>query len=79
MHHGRGHGRRLVSADLDHNLPTFPVARDSLERRPGLRDRENRVDLRAKLAGVDECSQLQQLLVVGFDNEVGRALPRLRS
>ena len=57
----------LVSANLEHDLATLPAARDSLERRPGLRERKNRVDLRAKLACVHERSQLQQLLVVGFD------------
>src|SRR5262249_37475207 len=76
--HGRGHARarRLVtsvSADLEHDLATLPAARESLERCPGLRERKNRVDLRAKLARVYERSQLQQLLVVGFDNEVDRA------
>src|SRR5215218_6674899 len=73
--HGRGHGRtrRLVSANLEHDLATLPAGRDSLERRPGLRKRKNRVDLRAKLACVHERSQLQQLLVVGFDDEVDRA------
>src|SRR6266540_4174260 len=62
--HGPG-GRtcRLVSANLEHDLATLPAARDSLERRPGLRERKNRVDLRAKLACVHERSQLQQLLV----------------
>ena len=44
-----------------------------LERRPDLRERENRVDLRAKLACIHERSQLQQLLLVGFDDEVDRA------
>src|SRR5438876_8061242 len=73
--HGRGHGRtfRLVSANLEHDLATLPAARDSLERRQGLRERKNRVDLRTKLACVHERSQLQQLLVVGFDDEVNRA------
>src|SRR4029453_17951232 len=72
---GRGHGptRRLVSANLEHDLATLPAARDSLERRPGLGERKNRVDLRAKLACVHERSQLQQLPVVGFDDEVARA------
>src|SRR6266511_4084798 len=65
--------RRLVSANLEHDLATLPAARDSLERRQGLRERKNRVDLRAKLACVHERSQLQQLLVVGFDDEVDRA------
>src|SRR6266536_3295376 len=65
--------RRLVSANLEHDLATLPAARDSLERRLGLRERKNRVDLRAKLACVHEQSQLQQLLVVGFDDEVDRA------
>src|SRR5947208_14960080 len=66
-------GRRLVSANLEHDLATLPAARDSLERRPGLGERKNRVDLRTKLACVHERSQLQQLLVVGFDGEVDRA------
>ena len=44
--HGRGHGRtrRLVSANLEHDLATRPAARDPLERRAGLRARKNRVD-----------------------------------
>src|SRR5919109_811453 len=42
-----GRTRRLVSANLEHDLATLPAARDSLERRPGLRERKNRVDLRA--------------------------------
>src|ERR671922_2397903 len=73
--HGRGHGRtrRLVSANLEHDLATLPAARDSLERRPGLREPKKRVDLRAKLACIHERSQLQQLLAVGFDDEVDRA------
>src|SRR5919198_5856940 len=73
--YGRGHGRtrRLVSANLEHDLATLPAARDSLECRPGIRERKDRVDLRAKLACVHERSQLQQLLVVGFDDEVDRA------
>src|SRR4029453_16201083 len=65
--------RRLVTANLQHDLATLPAARDSLERRQGLRERKNRVDLRAKLVCVRERSQLQQLLVVGFDDEVDRA------
>src|SRR5205809_2158236 len=65
--------RRLVSANLEHDLATLPAGRDSLECRPGLRERKDRVDLRAKLACVHERSQLQQLLVVGFDDEVDRA------
>src|SRR5436190_22149717 len=71
----RGHGRtrRLVRGNLEHDLATLPAARDSLERGPGLREGKNRVDLRAKLACVHERSQLQQLLVVGFDDEVDRA------
>src|SRR5262249_46794626 len=69
--HGRT--RRLVSANVEHDLATLPAFRDSLERRPGLRERKNRVALRAKLACVHERSQLQQLLVVGFDDEVDRA------
>ena len=32
--------RRLVSANLEHDLATLPAARDSLERRPGLRERK---------------------------------------
>src|ERR1044072_4802241 len=64
---------RLVSADLEHDIATLPAASDSLECRPGLGERKNRVDLRAKLARVHERSQLQQLLVVGFDDEVDRA------
>src|SRR6059058_1123223 len=73
--HGRGHGRtrRLVSANLEHDLAALPAARDSLERRPRLRERKDRVDLSAKLACVHERSQLQQLHVVGFDDEVDRA------
>src|SRR5438477_13081245 len=63
----------LVGANLEHDLATLPAGRDSLERRPGLRQRKNRVDLRAKLACLHERSQLQQLLVVGFDDEVDRA------
>ncbi len=71
----RGHGRtrRLVRGNLEHDLATLPAARDSLERGLSLRERKNRVDLRAKLACVHERSQLQQLLVVGFDDEVDRA------
>src|SRR5437762_14068029 len=44
--HGRGHGspRRLVRANLEHDLATLPAARDSLERRPCLPERKNRVD-----------------------------------
>src|SRR6266700_7048868 len=78
--HGRGHGRtrRLVSANLEPDLATLPAARDSLERRPGLRERKDRVDLRAKLACIHERSQLQQLLAVGFDDEVDRARCLLR-
>src|SRR5213075_2444659 len=68
-----GVARRLVSADLEHHLAPLPAGRDSLERRPGLGERKDRVDLRAKLACVHERSQLQQLLVVGFDDEVDRA------
>ena len=55
---------RLVSANLEHDLATLPAARDSLKRRPGLRERKNRVDLRAQLACVRERCQLQQLLMV---------------
>ena len=71
-HRGRGHGRtrRRVSANLEHDFATLPVARDSLERRPGLCQRKNRVDLRTKLVCVHQRFQLQQLLVVGFDDEV---------
>src|SRR5215213_8869817 len=71
---GRGHGRtcRLVSADLEYDLATLPAASDSIERRRGPRERKDRVDLRAKLAYVHERSQLQQLRVVGFDDEVDR-------
>src|SRR5262245_28597594 len=58
---------------LEHDLATLPAARDSLERRPGLRERIDRVDLRAQLACGHERRQLRQLLVVGFDDEVGRA------
>src|SRR5207247_5010283 len=68
-----GATRRLVSANLEHDLATLPAAPDSLERRPGLRERKNRVVLRAKLACVHERCQLRQLLVVGFDDEVDRA------
>ena len=50
----------------------LPVARDPLERRPGLRERKDRVDLRAKLACVRERSQLHQLFAVGLDDEVDR-------
>jgi len=71
--------RPLASANLEHDLAPLPAGRNPLERRPSLREREDRVDFRAKLACVHQRAQLQQLLVVGFDNEVGRALPRLRS
>ena len=71
--HGGGHGRTVgFSANLEHDLRASR-GRDSLERRPGLRERKNRVDLRVKLACVHERSQLQQLLAVGFDDEVDRA------
>src|SRR5436190_5734216 len=66
-------GPALVSAVLEHDLATLPAGRESLERRPGLRERKDRIDLRAKLARVHERCQLQQLLVVGFDDEIGRA------
>src|SRR4051794_8046346 len=65
--------RWLASANLEHDLATLAAGRDSLERRLGLRERKDRVDLRAKLACVHERAQLQQLLVVGFDDEVDRA------
>src|SRR5436190_12322136 len=63
----------LVGANLEHDLATLPAGRDSLERRPSLRQRKNRVDLGAKLACLHERSQLQQLLMVGLDDEVDRA------
>src|SRR6185436_2693468 len=68
-----GLARRLVSTNLEHDLATLPAARDSLERRPGLRERKNRVDLRSKRTCVHERSQLQQLIVVGLDDEIDRA------
>src|SRR6476469_8906140 len=64
---------RLVGAKLEHDLAPLPAGLDSLESRPGLRERKNRVDLHAKLACIHELSQLQQLLAVGLDDEVDRA------
>src|SRR5918994_3807498 len=66
MHPRRGHRRtrRLVSANLEHDLATLPVARESLERHPPFRERKNRVDLRTKLACVHERAQVAQLLLV---------------
>ena len=49
-----GRACRLVSASLEHDLATLPAGRDSFERCPGLRERKDRVDLRAKLACVHE-------------------------
>src|SRR5262245_1806626 len=64
---------RLVRGNLEHDLATLPAARDSLERRLRPREGEDRVDFRAKLPCVHQRTQLQQLLVVGLDDEVGRA------
>src|SRR5215831_9172435 len=68
-----GRTRVQAIANLEHDLAALPAGRDSLERCRGLRERKNRVDLRAKLACVQERSQLEQLLVVWFDDEVERA------
>src|SRR5215831_19936880 len=68
-----GRTRVQAIANLEHDLAALPAGRDSLERRRGLRERKNRVDLRAKLACVHERFQLQQLLAIGFDDEVERA------
>src|SRR5262249_26165388 len=60
-------------SNLEHDLAPLPGGRNPLERRPGLREREDRIDFRAKLARVHQGAQLQQLVAVGFDYEVRRA------
>ena len=81
-HDGRGVGAAvppLATANFEYDLAPLAWGRNPFEGRLRLCEREDRVDFRAKLARVHQRGQLQQLLVVGFDNEVGRALPRLRS
>src|SRR4051794_9829742 len=68
----------LIRADLEDHLATLAARRQSLERGPRRRERKDRVDLRAKLPRVHERCQLQQLLLVGLDDEVGRARHLLR-
>ena len=58
--------------DLDHDLPTFARSHDSIEGRPRVLQREHRVDGRADGPVVGEPCELDQLLSVRFDHEIGR-------
>src|SRR5688572_178408 len=64
---------RLGVADTEHYLAVLAGRRHALERGAGVGEREDGVELRPQLAGVDERGQLEELFAVRLDDEVGRA------
>src|SRR5262245_18862957 len=64
-------GVRLAAGDAEHDLATLAPLSHAVERRPGIGEREHGVDLRPDCAFVGEPCELDELVAVRLDDEVG--------
>src|SRR5437762_2922385 len=58
--------------DLDHDLPPFAGSHDSIEGRPRVLQREDRVDGRTEDPVGRQVAELDELFAIRLDHEVGR-------
>src|SRR5262245_45528906 len=64
---------RLAAGDPEHDLATLAPLSHAVERRPGIGEREHGVDLRPDCAFVGKPCELDELVAVRLDDEVGDA------
>jgi len=64
---------RLAAGDAEHDLAALAPLGHAVERRPGIGEREHGVDLRPDCAFVGESCELDELVAVRLDDEVGDA------